>query len=78
MVIRVLGIFYVAVSRARGVPPPLGEGAFSLLCLIQFGDGSVDLMSPKRKIVVILNPVGYVLTSSGFALFIRGIVYRFL
>ena len=30
------------------------------------------------KILVILNPTGYRLTSSGFALFIWGIFYRFL
>ena len=30
------------------------------------------------KILVILNPTAYMLTPSGFALFIWGILYRFL
>ena len=30
-------LFYVVVFRAQGAPPPLGEGAFSLFFVNQFG-----------------------------------------
>ena len=35
--------------RARGVPPPLGEGVFFLFCGIHFGVGWVCLLSQERK-----------------------------
>ena len=40
--------FYVVMSRARGVSPPLSEGAFSLLvsCI---GVGCCDLLSQKKR-----------------------------
>jgi hypothetical protein len=44
-----LCLFYVAVSRARGVPPPLGDGRVFLLVLIYFGVGHVGLLSRKKK-----------------------------
>ena len=49
MEIKVAGSVYVAVSRARGVPPPLGDGCgFSFLLFI-LGVGWVGLLSQKKK-----------------------------
>jgi len=39
----------VAVSRASGVPPPLGDGRVLLLVLIYFGVGRFGLLSQKKK-----------------------------
>ena len=39
--------FYVAMFRAREAPPPLGEGAFFLFLVIQFGVAVLALCLKK-------------------------------